>query len=133
MKIHACLIATAVACAWPVAHAEDAPSRAEFDSLVQRVQALEQRLDAQQKSITAAAAVTTVPKEQPALAEAPAQWKKLEPGMSTAQVLQYLGNPDRKMLINGRALWYYETTHGVGSVLFTIDDKVSSSQEPPRW
>ncbi len=135
MRIHACLIATAISCALLPAHAEDGPTRAEFDALVQRVQSLEQRLDVQQKQ-TAASATTTIPalpKEQPSLAQEPAQWQKLEPGMSTAQVLQYLGNPDRKMVINGHALWYYETSRGVGSVLFTVDDKLSSSQEPPRW
>ncbi len=118
------------------AQAEDMPSRAEFDALVHRVDALEKQLksmSAAPRADTTGALRVPLSANPEALAQQPAQWKKLEPGMSPETVLQYLGAPQRKMTINGRALWYYDTPHGVGSVLFTLDNKVSSTQEPPRW
>ncbi len=113
--------------------AEPASQQTQIDALTQRIDDLEQRLKTIETQIQALQNAPRPNTSVSPLAQQPAQWKKLEPGMSPETVLQYLGAPQRKMTINGRALWYYDTPHGVGSVLFTLDNKVSSTQEPPRW
>ena len=61
-------------------------------------------------------------------------WSKVEQGMSSADVGLLLGEPTRRMALDGRSAWYYSyPALGNGSVFFTAAGRVSSRQSPFAW
>jgi len=63
-----------------------------------------------------------------------ADWSKIEPGVAAEQVTRLLGEPTRKLRLDGRNAWYYSyPALGNGSVFFTDAGRVSSRQSPFGW
>ena len=114
--------------------ADDVPSRTEFNALEQRVEQLEHALQVQQAKPTVNAAPTLAPGQHlvtESAADHPDLWKTLQHGMSQDQVKSLLGAPSRTLLINHQDMWYYETRHGNGSLIFNHDLKLDQVQPPP--
>jgi len=62
------------------------------------------------------------------------RWSSIKPTMADAQVAEVLGQPSTKFKLDGRNVWYYYYPGtGGGSVFFTDEGKVSSSQSPFGW
>lgn len=77
----------------------------------------------------AAGAVDTSPQTQLRI-----NWSKIAPGMTAAQVLSLLGEPTRRMTLDGRSVWYYiYPALGNASVFFSAAGQVSSHQSPFPW
>ena len=63
-----------------------------------------------------------------------ANWSKIERGIEADQVSRLLGEPTRKVRLDGRNAWYYSYPDlGNGSVFFTDTGHVSSRQSPFGW
>lgn len=63
-----------------------------------------------------------------------ANWSKIEPGIDAGQVSRLLGEPTKKLRLDGRNAWYYSyPAMGNGSVFFTDAGRVSSRQSPFGW
>ena len=63
-----------------------------------------------------------------------ANWSKIEPGMASDDVSRLLGEPTRKLRLDGRTAWYFSyPALGNGSVFFTDTGRVSSRQSPFGW
>ena len=63
-----------------------------------------------------------------------ANWSKIEPGIDASQVSRLLGEPTRKLRLDGRNAWYYSyPAIGNGSIFFTDAGRVSSRQSPFGW
>ncbi len=63
-----------------------------------------------------------------------ASWSKIRQGIDMREVERLLGDPSRKLTLDGRTVWYYEYPGtGRGSVFFTDAGRVSSSQSPLGW
>ena len=63
-----------------------------------------------------------------------ANWSKIEPGIDADQVSRLLGEPTKKIRLDGRNAWYYSyPSLGNGSVFFTDAGRVSSRQSPFGW
>ncbi len=61
-------------------------------------------------------------------------WSKIEPGIDADQVSRLLGEPTKKLRLDGRNAWYYSyPALGNGSVFFTDAGRVSSRQSPFGW
>jgi hypothetical protein len=61
-------------------------------------------------------------------------WSKIAAGMSSTDVSSLLGEPSRRLTLDGRSVWYYiYPALGNGSVFFTASDRVSSHQSPFPW
>lgn len=62
------------------------------------------------------------------------RWSNIKPTITDAQVAEVLGQPSTKFKLDGRNVWYYYYPGtGGGSVFFTDEGKVSSSQSPFGW
>jgi hypothetical protein len=62
------------------------------------------------------------------------RWSSIKPAMADARVADLLGQPSTKFKLDGRDVWYYYYPGtGGGSVFFTDEAKVSSSQSPFGW
>jgi len=62
------------------------------------------------------------------------RWSSIKPAMADARVTELLGQPTTKFKLDGRDVWYYYYPGaGGGSVFFTDEAKVSSSQSPFGW
>jgi len=60
-----------------------------------------------------------------------ANWSKIEPGLGANQVSRLLGEPTKKLRLDGRIAWYYSyPALGNGSVFFTDAGRVSTRQSP---
>jgi len=58
-------------------------------------------------------------------------WARVERGMARTQVEALIGPPREELNIDNRLVWYYVyPKYGRGSVFFTNDGRVSSSQPP---
>ena len=58
-------------------------------------------------------------------------WSKVRQGIGEREVVDLLGQPSRKMTLDGRTVWYYVYPGtGRGSIFFTDAGRVSSSQSP---
>jgi hypothetical protein len=58
-------------------------------------------------------------------------WSQVEPGIPEDRVQALLGTPERVLHIDGARVWYYVYPGiGRGSVFFSADGKVSSTQSP---
>jgi hypothetical protein len=63
-----------------------------------------------------------------------ANWSNVKAEMGQAEVTRLLGEPTRKLTIDGRTVWYYVYPGiGTGSVFFTDKGRVSSRQWPFGW
>lgn len=140
------------------ATADEAALARTVEALTQRVQQLESRLHELERRVGAPAAATTPPAA--AVATAPAaplaaaplaaaplaagqmtpeaalrlNWSKIERAQDQDAVLALLGEPTRKLKVDGRTVWYYTYPGlGVGSVFFTDAGRVSSRQSPFGW
>ena len=152
-----------VLCAWALlgstpAAAEDpdvAALRRQVNALEQQVRELKARMDQFDRGAPAAAPATSVPQAAPsAVATAPApaaasaagpgyvspeavlkqRWSSIKPSMDDDHVVGLLGQPTTKFKLDGRDVWYYYYPgQGGGSVFFTDEGKVSSSQSPFGW
>ena len=61
-------------------------------------------------------------------------WSNIKPEMADSQVAELLGEPSKKFKLDGRDVWYYYYPDtGKGSVFFTDDGHVTSSQSPFGW
>lgn len=61
-------------------------------------------------------------------------WAKIGAGMTSAEVSGLLGDPSRRLTLDGRSVWYYSyPSLGNGSVFFTDSGQVSSRQSPFVW
>ena len=61
-------------------------------------------------------------------------WSKIDPGMTADEVSALLGEPTRRLQLDGRIAWYYSyPALGNGSVFFTTAGRVSSHQSPFAW
>jgi outer membrane murein-binding lipoprotein Lpp len=61
-------------------------------------------------------------------------WAKISTGMTSAEVFGLLGEPTRRLNMDGRTVWYYSyPALGNGSVFFTDAGIVSSRQSPFPW
>lgn len=62
-------------------------------------------------------------------------WSQVRPGTSADRVQALLGNPERKLRIDGNLVWYYVYSGiGRGSVFFRSDGSVATTQSPsPGW
>jgi len=61
-------------------------------------------------------------------------WSKVDSGMTTDEVSRLLGEPTRRLQLDGRDVWYYSyPALGNGSVFFTHAGHVSSHQSPFAW
>ncbi|HYA46038.1 MAG TPA: DUF3138 family protein [Burkholderiales bacterium] len=152
-----------VLCAWALlgstaAAAEDpevAALRRQVNALEQQVRELNARMDQFEGSASAAvpqAAPAGTPRSAPAAAPAPPaasaaapgyvspeallkqRWSSLKPAMTNDRVTELLGEPTTRFKLDGRNVWYYYYPgQGGGSVFFTDEGKVSSSQSPFGW
>ena len=62
------------------------------------------------------------------------RWSSIKPAMTSDRVTELLGAPTTKFKLDGRDVWYYYYPGaGGGSVFFTGEGKVSSSQSPFGW
>ncbi|MGE5129294.1 MAG: hypothetical protein ACM3IK_06675 [Sphingomonadaceae bacterium] len=62
------------------------------------------------------------------------RWSSVKPSMDDDHVVALLGQPTTKFKLDGRNVWYYYYPgQGGGSVFFTDEGKVSSSQSPFGW
>ena len=62
------------------------------------------------------------------------RWSSIKPSMDDEHVVELLGQPTTKFKLDGRDVWYYYYPGaGGGSVFFTGEGKVSSSQSPFGW
>jgi hypothetical protein len=62
------------------------------------------------------------------------RWSSIKPSMDNDRVVELLGQPTTKFRLDGRDGWYYYYPgQGGGSVFFTDEGKVSSSQSPFGW
>lgn len=62
------------------------------------------------------------------------RWSSIKPSMDDNHVVALLGQPTTKFKLDGRDVWYYYYPGaGGGSVFFTGEGKVSSSQSPFGW
>ncbi len=60
-----------------------------------------------------------------------ATWSKVDAGMDQGEVTRLLGQPSKKLTLDGRTVWYYYyPATGSGSVFFTDAGRVSSRQSP---
>ena len=61
-------------------------------------------------------------------------WSNIKPEMADSQVAELLGEPSKKFELDGRDVWYYYYPGtGRGSVFFTDEGRVTSSQSPFGW
>ncbi len=61
-------------------------------------------------------------------------WARIGAGMTSAEVSGLLGEPTRRLTLDGRSVWYYSyPALGNGSVFFTDSGQVSSRQSPFPW
>jgi hypothetical protein len=138
---------------------EVAALRRQVNALEQQVRDLKARMDQFDGGAPAAAPATAVPQAAPsATAPAPApapapaaasaagpgyvspeavlkqRWSSIKPAMTTDRVTELLGEPTTRFKLDGRDVWYYYYPGaGGGSVFFTGEGKVSSSQSPFGW
>jgi hypothetical protein len=62
------------------------------------------------------------------------RWSSIKPAITNARVTELLGEPTTRFKLDGRDVWYYYYPgQGGGSVFFTDEGKVSSSQSPFGW
>jgi hypothetical protein len=62
------------------------------------------------------------------------RWSSIKPAITSARVTELLGEPTTRFKLDGRDVWYYYYPgQGGGSVFFTDEGKVSSSQSPFGW
>jgi hypothetical protein len=62
------------------------------------------------------------------------RWSSIKPSMGDDRVVELIGQPTTKFKLDGRDVWYYYYPGaGGGSVFFTGEGKVSSSQSPFGW
>ena len=78
------------------------------------------------------------PEEEPVVQGPQAQlrlnWSRIDSGMTTDEVSGLLGEPTRRLQLDGRDVWYYSyPALGNGSVFFTNAGHVSSHQSPFTW
>jgi len=126
-----------------------------LEQQLREVQAQLRRLEsanpagAPQPAPAAAAAPQAAPQPAPAAGAAPApveagyvspeaalrqRWSNVKPAIAGDRVAELLGQPSTKFKLDGRNVWYYYYPGtGGGSVFFTDDGKVSSSQSPFGW
>ena len=122
-------------------------------ALRRQVNALEQQLHDVQAQLIRLEAATTAVAPQPAAAPiaspTPAKieagylspeaalrqsWSNIKPEMADSQVAKLLGEPSKKFKLDGRDVWYYfYPGTGKGSVFFTDEGRVTSSQSPFGW
>jgi hypothetical protein len=137
--------------------------RRQVNALEQQVRELKARMDqfdggAPAPAPAAAAPAAAVPQAAPAAAApaaaapAPAaasaaspgyvspeavlkqRWSSIKPSMGDDRVVELIGQPTTKFKLDGRDVWYYYYPGaGGGSVFFTGEGKVSSSQSPFGW
>ncbi len=142
---------------------EVAALRRQVNALEQQVRELKARMDQFEGGAPAAAPAAAVPQAAPAAAApaaaapaaaapAPAaasaagpgyvspeavlkqRWSSIKPSMDDDHVVELLGQPTTKFKLDGRDVWYYYYPGaGGGSVFFTGEGKVSSSQSPFGW
>jgi hypothetical protein len=142
---------------------EVAALRRQVNALEQQVRELKARMDqfdggAPAPAPAAAAPAAAVPQAAPAAAApaaaapAPAaasaaspgyvspeavlkqRWSSIKPSMGDDRVVELIGQPTTKFKLDGRDVWYYYYPGaGGGSVFFTGEGKVSSSQSPFGW
>jgi len=138
---------------------EIAALRRQVNALEQQVRDLQARMQKVEGGGAGAAAAEAAPQPtavlQPAAAPPPAvapapvaagagyvspeaalrqRWSSIKPTMADAQVADVLGQPSTKFKLDGRNVWYYYYPGtGGGSVFFTDEGKVSSSQSPFGW
>ncbi|HMA90093.1 MAG TPA: DUF3138 family protein [Burkholderiales bacterium] len=150
-----------VLCAWALlgstpAAAEDpevGALRRQVNALEQQVRELKARMDqleggapaaAPQPAPAAAAPAAAAPAPAAASAAGPGyvspeavlkqRWSSIKPSMDDNHVVELLGQPTTKFKLDGRDVWYYYYPGaGGGSVFFTGEGKVSSSQSPFGW
>ncbi len=73
----------------------------------------------------------SVATEVTSLAALRQNWSRVQPGTTDDAVQALLGKPERVLRIDGSPVWYYLYPGvGRGSVFFTLDGKVSSTQAP---
>ena len=61
-------------------------------------------------------------------------WSNIKPAMADSKVAELLGEPTKKLKLDGRDVWYYYYPGtGRGSVFFTDEGRVTSSQSPFGW
>lgn len=152
------MLAVLVLAAAPARAADggDAALRKEVKALEQKVQLLEHRIEVLEGRSTAVPAARPgaeatpppsppmPPAATPAARAAPpgagyvspeamlrANWSKVRQGLDAREVVTLLGEPSRKLTLDGRTVWYYAYPGtGQGSVFFTDAGRVSSSQSP---
>ncbi|MGA8049607.1 MAG: DUF3138 family protein [Burkholderiales bacterium] len=129
---------------------EVAALRRQVNALEQQVSDLQARMHKLEGGGAAAAAPQAVPAAVPEAPAAPIavragsaispeaalrqRWSSIKPTMAHAQVAEVLGQPSTKFKLDGRNVWYYYYPGtGGGSVFFTDEGKVSSSQSPFGW
>jgi outer membrane murein-binding lipoprotein Lpp len=139
---------------------EVAALRRQVNALEQQVRALNARMDQLEGRAPAAVPQATPPAAAPAAAAQsphaappppPAasaagpgyvspeavlkqRWSSIKPAITNARVTELLGEPTTRFKLDGRDVWYYYYPgQGGGSVFFTDEGKVSSSQSPFGW
>lgn len=102
---------------------EAAQLRYSLDQLDAKIRALENREGGRDFGASAT--------ERPSPAALRQNWSKVRPGATEDAVQALLGKPERVLRIDGSPVWYYLYPGvGRGSVFFTLDGKVSSTQAP---
>ncbi len=128
----------------PIARADSGDSAAilqQMKELKQMMRELGTRMHAlenKQKTTKAAPTSGLSPQEHAAIQEqrrttsARKNWGGVNSGLSQAQVLKLLGQPQRHFELSNRQVWYYYyPSVGGGSVFFNHEGKVIGRQAPP--
>jgi hypothetical protein len=125
----------------------------DLTALRQQVNALEQQLHDVQAQLLRleSASPAAAPQRAPApnVAPTPAKieagylspeaalrqsWSNIKPEVADSKVAEMLGEPTKKLKLDGRDVWYYYYPGtGRGSVFFTDEGRVTSSQSPFSW
>lgn len=128
----------------PAARADSGDSAAilqqlkEMKQMMQEIGARVKRLEHKQKTMKAAPAPGLSTQERATINEqtratnAKENWSNVKPGLSQAQVLKLLGQPQRRFELSNKRVWYYYyPSVGGGSVFFNHEGKVVGRQQPP--
>ena len=107
-------------------------------ALRRQVNAIEQQLHEVQAQLMRLEAASTPAKIEAGYLSPEAalrqSWSNIKPEMPDSEVAELLGEPSKKFKLDGRDVWYYfYPGTGKGSVFFTNEGHVTSSQSPFGW